>query len=119
MAILAHLAWNNPSHTLLWTCLTHDLGEYATGDLPLTAKTSPTLKAELDKLETQARHSMGITDHELTPQDQDRLQYLDRLDAYLWASHHAPQLTNHPEWQQTRQWLIAKSKQLNAKIHIE
>jgi hypothetical protein len=62
---------------------------------------------------------MGIADQELTPEDQERLKYLDRLDAYLWASHHAPQLISRPDWQQAREWLVAKSEQLNAKIHLD
>jgi hypothetical protein len=44
----------------------------------------------------------------LSAQDRDRLKYLDRLDAYLWAQHHAPQIMDRADWREDRQWLDAQ-----------
>jgi hypothetical protein len=118
MAILAKLTWPNASPALIWACIAHDLGEYATGDLPLTAKANPNLKAELEKQEEQARIAMGININQ-NKLNSISLEYLDRLDAYLWASHHAPHLMQRPDWQQAREWLKTKSIELNAKIPTE
>jgi len=38
----------------------------------------------------------------------DRLKYLDRLDAYLWAQHNAPHLLERVDWRDARAWLDAQ-----------
>jgi hypothetical protein len=107
MAILARLTWPDASQALIWACIVHDLGEAFAGDAPLSAKSDPTLKGALDRLEEQAMRDMEIT-MPLSAQDRDRLKYLDRLDAYLWAQHNAPHLMDRPDWRKARTWLDAQ-----------
>jgi hypothetical protein len=107
MAITARQIWPDASPALLWACIAHDLGEAAAGDAPLAAKSDPTLKSALDRIEAQALDDMGIA-MPLSARDRDRLKYLDRLDAYLWAGHHAPHLHDWPEWRKARAWLDAQ-----------
>jgi len=113
MAILARLTWPDVSADLLWACAAHDLGEADTGDAPLQAKRDLRLKAELDRLEGEAMTRMGVA-YKLTPRDEARLKYLDRLDAYLWAQHHAPELMSRADWQASRAWLHSQSAVLVA-----
>ena len=72
---------------LLAACLTHDLGEYVTGDAPFGSPCKDDLE------EAKARLDMGM----LWP-DCDRLKFLDLLDSYLWARHHAPSVIKSKEW---------------------
>jgi hypothetical protein len=34
----------------------------------------------------------------LSADDRRRLKFLDRLDAYLWAQHHAPHIMARQDW---------------------
>ena len=97
MGILALHYWPDCSRDLLVACLTHDLGEYSTADVPAPAKIDY-LRGMLDDLEAEALSAMGIKFPELDSTDRDRLKFLDRLDAYLWADHHAPQLMIRADW---------------------
>ena len=97
MGILALHYWPDCSRDLLVACLTHDMGEYMTADVPAPAKTDY-LRAMLDDLEAEALSAMGITFPALDDTDQLRLKFLDRIDAYLWADHHAPQLMIRADW---------------------
>jgi hypothetical protein len=115
MAIMARQMWPDASPALIWACIAHDLGEASAGDAPLAAKADPTLKNALDRLEAQAMAEMGI-DMPLSPRDRDRLKYLDRLDAYLWAAHHAPHLMDRADWMQARTWLAGQWVVLNADL---
>jgi len=107
MAVLARRLWRDASPELIWACIAHDLGEVATGDAPLAAKSDPALKAALDRLEAAALADMGI-DMPLSDLDKRRLKYLDRLDAYLWAQHNAPHLLERDDWRDARAWLDAQ-----------
>ena len=97
MGVLALHYWPDCSRDMLVACLTHDLGEYAVADVPYPAKTDY-LRGMLDDLEAEALSAMGITFPALDSTDRDRLKFLDRLDAYLWADHHAPQLMIRADW---------------------
>ena len=104
MGILALTIWPDASRALLVACLTHDLGEHATGDVPTTAKQDPQLRDALDRIEAQAIAAMGLQS-DLTLTDQRRLRHLDRLDAYLWAEFHRPDLMARDDWRAARAWL--------------
>jgi len=104
MAIMAKRTWPDASPALIWACIAHDLGEAVSGDAPMSAKADAELKAALDRVEAQALNDMGI-DMPLSALDRARLKYLDRLDAYLWAEHHAPHLMEWDKWQAASKWL--------------
>ena len=73
---------------LLAACLVHDLGEHVTGDVPFG---SP---CKSDFHEEHARLMMGMD----YPCDDPRVKFLDLLDSYLWARHHAPHLMGRDDW---------------------
>lgn len=117
MAILALHLWPYSSRNLIMACLTHDLGESVTGDIPWPAKqASPYLKQELDQMEAEALAGMGMK-FETRPPDTARLKYLDRLDAYLWMMHHKPKLRKRKDWKEARKWLDEEKAALCSITH--
>lgn len=89
----------NPSASILRGALTHDDGERATGDVPWNVKRdNPALSAILSKIEAQARADLWGCDPALTDAERLWLRYADRLDAYMWAMHHAPHLKHDDDW---------------------
>ena len=86
MGVLA-LDFFGPDAGLLAACLTHDLGEYVTGDAPFG---SP---AKDHGAEIDARIDIDMW----YPSDK-RVRFLDLLDSYLWARHHAPEVVKSKEW---------------------
>lgn len=109
MAVLALHFWRDgASRDLLAACVTHDLGEIVTGDMPLGAKTNPVLRGALASAEGAVLDGMGLRTP-VSAADWRRLKFLDRLDAYLWAQHHAPQLMAREDWQAARVWLAGEA----------
>jgi 5'-deoxynucleotidase YfbR-like HD superfamily hydrolase len=112
MGVLALHLWPDCSRELLKACLCHDLGESVTGDVPWMAKSDYPLSEALDRLECIALADMGMLFDLNKLTDQRRLKYLDRLDAYLWAKHHAPKLARGKKWRKARKWLKAERKEI-------
>jgi len=99
-AILAHALWPDDAE-VLWACIAHDLGESATGDVPSPAKlANPELALMLTSIEGAALDAMGIS-----YQPSDRLDLVDRLEAYLWMMHHASAQRLTPEWRKSLAWI--------------
>ena len=96
MAILALMFWPLCNKWLLAQCVTHDLGEYETGDIPFGAKNKDHGEEDV------ARVCMGMDFG--TPDA--RLKFLDILDAYLWAQHHAPHVLNRNDWKEQREKIL-------------
>lgn len=119
MGILAlHLWGAGASRDLLVACACHDLGERATGDVPWHAKRDcPELAGLLDVLENRARTAMGMF-YEVSADDFRRLKFLDRLDAYLWAKHHAPHIMDRDGWPEAREWLQREADELQAEVGL-
>ena len=116
MGILALMIWGGgASRDLLAACLAHDLGESVTGDIPWGAKQDDTLRIAATHLEENALHRMGMA-FDLTADDARRLKFLDRLDAYLWAKHHAPHVLGQADWLAALSWLIAESESLGVEV---
>lgn len=112
MAVLALRFWGRDAgFDLIAACNTHDLGEIYTGDVPFAAKSDDSLHALLAVSELAALECMGM-DFYPEADDRRRLKFLDRLDAYLWAQHHAPQLMARPDWRKARTWLVAEAQAL-------
>ena len=86
MGVLA-LDFFGPDAGLLAASLTHDLGEYVTGDAPFGSPCKDAIEEEY------ARYDMGMD----YPHD-THLKFLDLLDSYLWARHHAPEVVKNKEW---------------------
>ncbi|SHG02049.1 HD domain-containing protein [Pseudosulfitobacter pseudonitzschiae] len=91
VAILILQFWPYPRAELLKAALTHDLGEFATGDIPGPVKrSSPELYAGISDLEAGAIAALGFEAVDLMPYEAKILRLADGFDAYLWALHHAP-----------------------------
>ena len=116
MGIMALHIWPDCTRELLAACLCHDLGEYGACDAPYGAKADATLRGALDRLEDATLHSMGMS-YSVSADDATRLKFLDRLDAYIWAQLHAPQVLDWPEWQAARRALYAMAEDMNV-THI-
>ena len=112
MGVLAlHLFGESASRDLLVACLCHDLGENLPGDVTYQAKKDPEFKAIVDRLEAGHLKAMQMT-FTLSPEDQRRLKYLDRLDAFLWAFHNTPHILGGNGWPEDAAWLADECKEL-------
>ena len=67
----------------------HDApAELKTGDLPFPIKSAnPTLKAEIDKLESEYLESMGISTPDLTEEEWASIKICDLLEMHEYAYH--------------------------------
>ena len=117
MAILAIRYWPGASAELIRACIVHDEGEYRAGDMPQTAKrANPGLSRDMATIERECRDDMGMVMPDMFPEDLRRLKFLDRLDAYLWAQHHAPDLMRQTGWVADRNWLEFEAKALGVEM---
>jgi 5'-deoxynucleotidase YfbR-like HD superfamily hydrolase len=105
------MIWRDPNAELLAACVTHDLGEYVTGDVPYGSPNKDS-NAELDALE-----DMGML-YPLCPEDSDKLKLLDLLDAYLWARHHAPFAMVSHEWIDHREKVLELADKLGVSLRM-
>ena len=99
----------NPSIRLFSALLTHDDGESTVGDIKAPSKdANPVFAATLERMESQTRLDIWGTDYvaHLTDTDRDWLKFADRLDAFMWAKHHAPHVMDSDDWPEARQRLI-------------
>lgn len=112
MAILALKLWPCDWKTV-GACLTHDLGEFASGDIPYDGDKT-TANAVADKWSVDNELDWHINPTALT---KHRVKMLDRLDAYLWARHHEPRMVRkNKAWQDQRDWLVSEGKQLGVDL---
>jgi 5'-deoxynucleotidase YfbR-like HD superfamily hydrolase len=103
--ILLH-CWPNASRDLIMAALMHDLAESVTGDIPPAAKEMfPTFS--LMERHVAAANGWHI---ELPPEDEARLKFADRLDAFMWADHHNK--AHGDEWEDGREWLIYAAERM-------
>lgn len=109
VARLAIALWPDASRDLIIAALTHDDGESITGDTPYPhGKTT-----EQERAEAAARIIVwNRRAPMLSSQDESRLRFCDRLDAYLWMIHHAPQCKNTDDWQDARTWIDHEATRL-------
>lgn len=97
--------WPDAGRDLIISALTHDDGESITGDVPfLRGKVG----AHEDEESDARRKIWGME----TVVDDPRLKFADRLDAYLWAKHHAPHVQDSDGWPEARQWLEREAEAL-------
>lgn len=108
MAILALKLWPCDWETVA-ACLTHDLGEIASGDITYDGD-----KTTANKVADQWSIDNGMDWH--LDVMTDRLKFLDRLDAYLWARHHAPSILQETAWQAQLDWLQSEANQLGVDL---
>lgn len=85
---------------LLVSCLMHDEGEYAVGDLSYRIKRKdPTLAAMVAKHEQEHIASTPVHIGPTSPTQAKMVKLVDRIDAYFWCLLHRPSLAlEHIEW---------------------
>lgn len=120
MAVLALTLFPDASRYLLAAIAVHDLGESVTGDVPWGAKRMRELKYLLDGIEQMQMRGFGFGDMmKLNGLDARRLKFIDRLDAYLWADHHAPGMVlQDADWNEQIQWLKKESEELGCTLNL-
>lgn len=116
MSVLALSLWPDCSRELLAACITHDLGEVASGDIPCGAWNKAI--AEAVAMEWEAKN--GLMHHwSIDEDDRDRLKFLDRLDAYYWALHHAPEhVRTDGAWIAQRGQLLIDAAKMGVTINV-
>lgn len=88
------------AHAVHRAAIMHDMGEAAVGDVPNPVKNrNPDLKLALDRIEAEAMSDLGLPSVALDERERDMLRLCDKLDALMWARHHAPALMDEPGWQ--------------------
>lgn len=104
------------SRDLLIEALTHDDGESVTGDIPATYGK----KVEQVAAERMARDEIwGSGFQLLVGYERDRLRLADKLDAYMWAEHHAPAVVlDNPEWSEAWQEIVKLAVQLGVEDRL-
>ncbi|GAA6176916.1 hypothetical protein [Sulfitobacter pacificus] len=102
----------DPSVELLRAALIHDDGEFAVGDMKAPSKDKfPVIADALEELEYIAR--CEIWGHCEEFHERQWLKFADRLDAYMWARHHAPHAMGGDGWPDAYDWLGAQANILN------
>lgn len=112
MAVMAMMLWPG-QWRLIDACLTHDLGEIASGDIPWGARN----KGEADDVADDWSLDYGLMYHIGLPiTSVTYLKFLDRLDAYLWARLHAPHVLQEKAWQDQLDWLKSEAEKLEVDL---
>lgn len=110
-----------PTVELLRAVLIHDDGESVVGDCPAPKKD---LDANLAKALSDAEYlaSVDLWGHwqqSLGPEELAWLRFADRLDAYMWANHHAPHAMGADGWPEASVWLLAEADRLGVSDHLD
>jgi 5'-deoxynucleotidase YfbR-like HD superfamily hydrolase len=102
VAMLAMMIFpDRPS--LVFAALVHDMGECAIGDVPNPIKQRyPALKGALDDAEAEECRKMRLPSTMLTGPEKDMLRMCDKMDAYLWACLHRPDIIGRRGWPEDR-----------------
>lgn len=107
----------DPSFALIREALTHDDGESVVGDVKAPTKDKfPVIRDALEELEHIAIKDLWgdiVFRLDLSKEEELWLKLADRLDAYMWASHHAPYVLCDDGWPEAREWLCAKAVELD------
>ena len=106
-----------PSLGLITEALRHDDGESVTGDVKAPTKDAhPVFSEMLAEIEQEARVALWCGYYRLTKSETAWLKFADRLDAYMWAQHHAPHVLTGDDWPDARVWLLEAAEALGVDI---
>lgn len=109
------------SPALIRAALTHDVGELVAGDVPQPAKAAnATLRAALDEVEAEARTAILGHPIWLTEEEERRLKFCDRLEAFCFVALHRPGELTRPGsgWKGGRDWIFAESVDLGVRTEV-
>ena len=111
VALILWTLWPDSTRDMILAALTHDLAESVVGDLPPAGKSMLANAATTERLIATQNGWHVPTDHVA------RLNFADKLDAYMWAMHHrAP---DNGEWADAREWLIFAADRLGIRDKVE
>lgn len=103
----------NPTLRLIQAALVHDDGEIEVGDIKAPCKDRYRVISDaLEEIEYQHAKSIWgdrIFRSDLSQLDTLWLKFADRLDAYMWAAHHAPRVLHGDGWPEARDWLLGQA----------
>lgn len=101
-----------PSLAVVAAALQHDDGEGATGDMPWPFKASlpEPIRAAFASWETDAAREIWGGRH--ADSDDQWIKLADRLDALMWARHHAPHVLAGDGWPEAIEDIRAKAMTL-------
>jgi 5'-deoxynucleotidase YfbR-like HD superfamily hydrolase len=109
----------SPSVGLIRAALTHDDGESVTGDMSATLKqANPAFARALRSTEFKARTDLWGPDPAISSAEERWLKFADRLDAYMWAAHHAPHIMDRDGWPELLAWINETADVLGVKISV-
>lgn len=107
------------SRNLLVAASLHDMGEYASGDLANPAKKRyPELRSLVAVVERRGVLDLGLRCPYLTHEEEKQLWLGDRLDAWLWMTHHAIHLRVDPDWRRAREDLLHRARDLGVEAIV-
>lgn len=110
VALIIWTLWPDSPRDLILAALTHDLAESIVGDLPPSGKAMLANAATAERLIATQNGWHVPTDHT------EKLTFADKLDAYLWASHHGA--ANGAEWDNAWEWLRYSAERLGVGDNI-
>lgn len=111
-----------PPLDLIRAALIHDDGESVVGDMSFPTKSKFKVLADaLDEAEEMAIDAMWgqYPTEGCGPVERAWLTFADRLDAYMWAAHHAPLVLGRDGWPEAREWLRAEAERLGAEAGVD
>jgi len=108
----------NPSAALLAAALTHDDGEHFTGDIPYPYKQvmSQDGMRELTAAEDYAAYTIWGKTLDLSETDAKWIKLADRIDAYMWAKFHRPDIMGSDGWPEAFQDIVYLATILRADL---
>lgn len=102
VAILAMLIFPHRPNVVMAAML-HDMGEAAVGDVANPVKErNPDLRAALAGIEEREIAAMGLPSVDINAAERTMLRLCDKLDAYLWAALHRPEIIIGNGWPEDR-----------------
>ena len=106
--------WPDTSAGALAYALTHDDGESVVGDVPAPAKTKEHAIEE-SKVRTDIwPFAFGPSETEAK-----RIHFCDKLDAFMWAAHHARHVLGDREWVEAHAWLCSMARELHVDDRLD
>ncbi|QDP60536.1 MAG: hypothetical protein Unbinned338contig1000_29 [Prokaryotic dsDNA virus sp.] len=107
------MLYPKPSVELIRAALIHDDGESVVGDMGALLKTKrPDIARALYGIELSASLEIWGKGPVLSSDDMAWIKFADRLDAYMWAAHHAPQVMGGDGWPEAHEWLRTEGARL-------
>lgn len=111
VALIIWTLWPDSPRELIIAALTHDLAESVVGDLPPAGKSMLANAATAERLVAVQNGWHVHTD------EAAKLNFADKLDAYLWADHH--RATGTDEWKHAANTLRWTADRLGVRAKME